>query len=190
VTVETLGEAWRAGWRVKARCAFGKRDGLKSIRECHRDYELDMETLVWTRGAAMPISDLSKRLRCPACRSLKVTVAFVPPPLKDEDRARSPALRDQADALPHVVQIIGPAGGVVKLVAASIDLAIARAAYEAAVTALTLDVGCFLALGHFGRTVARHPPAEPAPQVEPGAYNAEYARMREGLPKGRRREWK
>jgi hypothetical protein len=190
VTVETLGEAWRAGWRVKARCAFGKRDELKSVRECFRDYELDMETLVWTRGAAMPISDLSKRLRCPACRSLKVTVAFVPPPLKDEDRVRSPAPRDSGEALPHAVQIFGPSGGAVKLVAASADLEIARAAYEAAVKTLTLDAGCHLALGHFGRTVARHPPAEPGPQAEPGAYNAEYAKLREGLPKGRTRRWK
>lgn len=188
MTIETLGEAWSARWRVKARCAHGKRDAMKSIRE----YELDMETLVWTRGAAMPLADLSGRLRCPACRSLKVAVAFVPPPITDEDRVRGTPVREPGDELPHVVEIRSASGGTVKLLAASSDLALARAAYEAAVASQRLDEGCFLALGHFGRTVARHPPEAPAsppdPHEEP--YNVQYARMREGLPKGRKRRWK
>ncbi len=33
---ETLGEAHDLGWKVRVRCAFGKRDGMKSIRECTR----------------------------------------------------------------------------------------------------------------------------------------------------------
>jgi hypothetical protein len=48
--VETIGEAWQLGWRVTARCAWGKRDGLKTIRECRYSKELDMHTLVWTRA--------------------------------------------------------------------------------------------------------------------------------------------
>jgi hypothetical protein len=53
MAVETLGEALSYGWRVTARCAWGKhREGLKSKRECVYRAELDMETLVWTRGRA------------------------------------------------------------------------------------------------------------------------------------------
>ena len=48
--VETLGEAFYSGWRISVRCACGKRDGMKSRRECLYRRELDLETLVWTRG--------------------------------------------------------------------------------------------------------------------------------------------
>jgi hypothetical protein len=67
--VETLGEALSYRWRVTARCAHGKRDGMKSIRECVYNAELDMETLVWTRGRAFPLSRRESRLRCPLCGS-------------------------------------------------------------------------------------------------------------------------
>ena len=33
VAIETLGEALSRGWRVTARCAHGRRDGMKSIKE-------------------------------------------------------------------------------------------------------------------------------------------------------------
>src|SRR3954469_24493757 len=42
MATETLGEAWRLGWKLTARCAFGKRDGMKSIRECSYRAPLDM----------------------------------------------------------------------------------------------------------------------------------------------------
>lgn len=48
--VETIGEAYRVGWRIKVRCAFGTRDGMKSIRECKTRADLDLKTLVG-RGA-------------------------------------------------------------------------------------------------------------------------------------------
>ena len=56
MAVETLGEAWRLGWKLTARCAFGNRDGMKSIRQCIYRSELDMKTLVWTRGPNFPLS--------------------------------------------------------------------------------------------------------------------------------------
>src|SRR3954464_11979146 len=56
VSIETLGEAWRLGWRLTARCAFGNRDGMKSIRQCIYRAELDMQTLVWTRGPNFPLT--------------------------------------------------------------------------------------------------------------------------------------
>ena len=79
MTVETLGEALAYGWRVTARCAWGKRDGLKTKRECVYGAELDMQTLVWTRGRAFPLSRLESRLRCPACGSRDVRLMFTVP---------------------------------------------------------------------------------------------------------------
>ena len=74
--VETLGEAYRLGWQVTARCAFGKRDGMKSIRECTYRAQLDMQTLVWTRGPNFPLSSLESRLMCPQCGSRRVALIY------------------------------------------------------------------------------------------------------------------
>jgi hypothetical protein len=79
MTVETLGEALSYGWRVTARCAHGKRDGMKSIKECVYRAELDTETLVWTRGRSFPLSRLEPRLRCPMCGSPDVRLTFPVP---------------------------------------------------------------------------------------------------------------
>lgn len=76
--VETIGEAFSLGWRLKARCAYGKREGLKSIRDCTWTYDLDMLTLV-TRGRDFPLAILASRLRCPRCGSRLVSVVFIPP---------------------------------------------------------------------------------------------------------------
>ncbi len=86
MAIETIGEALDLGWRVHVRCAWGKRDAMKSIRECIKGYELDLETLVWTRGRAFPLARLESRLKCPRCGSRRVRLAFAPP-------ASSPALR-------------------------------------------------------------------------------------------------
>jgi hypothetical protein len=40
---------------------------MKSIKECVYRAELDMETLVWTRGRSFPLSCLETRLRCLMC---------------------------------------------------------------------------------------------------------------------------
>ena len=77
--VETIGVARSLGWRVHMRCAWGRREGLKSIRECKYRRELDLETLICTRGAAFPLSNLESRLKCPQCGSRRVTVVFEPP---------------------------------------------------------------------------------------------------------------
>jgi hypothetical protein len=67
--VATLGEAHDLGWSLRARCGFGTRDGMKSIRECIHSYDLDLPTLVCTRGREFPLSLLASRLRCPRCGS-------------------------------------------------------------------------------------------------------------------------
>jgi hypothetical protein len=50
MSVETIGEAYAASRRVKVRCAWGPRDGMKRVRECVYGAELDLQTLIWTRG--------------------------------------------------------------------------------------------------------------------------------------------
>jgi hypothetical protein len=79
MVVETIGEAWQLGWRVTARCAHGKRDGMKSIRECICTYDLDMSTLIWTRGKNFPLDLLASRLKCPRCGSSSISLLFHTP---------------------------------------------------------------------------------------------------------------
>jgi hypothetical protein len=79
--VETIGEAFSLGWRVIARCARGREDGptSRSSRECTYRRELDLETLVCTRGRAFPLSSLESRLRCPRCGNRHMVVMFETP---------------------------------------------------------------------------------------------------------------
>ena len=79
MSVETLKDALSAGWRVHAKCLGGKVDNGKSTAKCVNQRELDLETLVWTRGN-IPISLLSERMKCPRCGSRRVTLMFTPPP--------------------------------------------------------------------------------------------------------------
>ena len=34
-------------------CAFGPREGMKRVRGCKASFRLDLETLIWTRGASL-----------------------------------------------------------------------------------------------------------------------------------------
>ena len=79
MAVETIGEAFTLGWRVRMRCALGPRDGMKRVRECDFRCELDLQTLVCTRGTAMPLSLLPERLKCLRCGSRRVALVFEPP---------------------------------------------------------------------------------------------------------------
>jgi hypothetical protein len=79
MAIETLGEAMDRGWRIKVRCAWGNRDGMKTRRACVFGGELDMTTLVWTRGRDCPLDLLSRLMRCPRCGSRRVRVAFEVP---------------------------------------------------------------------------------------------------------------
>jgi DNA-directed RNA polymerase subunit RPC12/RpoP len=76
MAVETIGEAYMLGWRIHARCGWGRREAMKSVRGCLGKAELDLHTLVWTRGAAFPISQLDGRLKCPLCGSRRVALIF------------------------------------------------------------------------------------------------------------------
>jgi hypothetical protein len=74
--VETIGEAYMLGWRIHVRCAWGRREAMKSVRGCLGRGELDLRTLIWTRGAEFPISMLDSRLKCPLCGSRRVALIF------------------------------------------------------------------------------------------------------------------
>ena len=76
MSIETLAEARDAGVRITARCAWGRRQGMKTIRECRASIRLDLDTLIWTRGGAFPISMLEGRLKCPGCGSRRVVLLF------------------------------------------------------------------------------------------------------------------
>jgi hypothetical protein len=81
--VETLGEAYRLGWRAQACCIWsGPNPKSRHHRlriECNTTADLDMKTLIWTRGARFPLKLLESRPRCPSCGKLGVTVLFAIP---------------------------------------------------------------------------------------------------------------
>ena len=49
------------------------------MRRCVYRKQLDLDTLVCTRGPNFPLSRLESRLICPACGSRRVPVVFEPP---------------------------------------------------------------------------------------------------------------
>ena len=66
--VNTLGNALSLGWRVFARCKHGQQDHGSHARRCSYRAELDLETLVWTRGRDFTLARLAIRLKCPEIR--------------------------------------------------------------------------------------------------------------------------
>jgi hypothetical protein len=83
MSIQTLGEAWRLGWRLTVRCIWGvdnphSRSKRRTI-ECDTIAELDLKTLVWTRGDGFPIDQLEARLKCPRCGSRRVKILFSVP---------------------------------------------------------------------------------------------------------------
>jgi hypothetical protein len=69
------------GWGVIVKCNTidGWKEGHRNkALSCHSSHEMDMKTLVWTRGAIL-VTQLSGRLRCPACGNEKVIVLFEVP---------------------------------------------------------------------------------------------------------------
>ena len=57
--IETIGEALDTSWKLRVVCAWGKRDAMKSVRECVESYDVDLapwfgrvagtsQSLVWT----------------------------------------------------------------------------------------------------------------------------------------------
>jgi hypothetical protein len=80
MTVETLGDAHSYGWRITARCIGGVEEDRRSRRDCVYRAELDVSTLLWTRGRDFPLARLETRLKCPRCGSRRVALMFSVPP--------------------------------------------------------------------------------------------------------------
>lgn len=74
--VETLRDAYRAGWTAKARCLGRDASTKKGTRPCLQTVDLDLGTLVWTRGRDFPLARLPERLMCPACGCRRMLVTF------------------------------------------------------------------------------------------------------------------
>jgi hypothetical protein len=79
MSIETLGDAFTHSWRVTARCTGGLEDNRNHARPCIYREELDVHTLVWTRGRNFPLARLESRLMCPRCSSRRVVLMFQPP---------------------------------------------------------------------------------------------------------------
>jgi len=61
------------------RCLYDGREGMKHKPACGYRKDLDLETLVCTRGRAFPIARIADRLRCPRCGCKDMTVMFSAP---------------------------------------------------------------------------------------------------------------
>ena len=61
---------------------------MKRRRECVYGGELDLSTLIWTRGSTFPLAMLETRLKCPRCGSRRVVVLFEPPSMRHTMRVR------------------------------------------------------------------------------------------------------
>ncbi len=66
--IATLGEAHDLGWRIRVYCRFGKREAMKSIRACTAYVEVDLATLLWTRGRDFPIAPTRQPDEMPSLR--------------------------------------------------------------------------------------------------------------------------
>ena len=91
--IETLGDALNHGVTATMACASGMRDGMKSIAECKYRKDLDMETLVCTRGRDFPMARLAERLRCPRCGSRRVRLMWQVPSTPSEEASRMSSSR-------------------------------------------------------------------------------------------------
>jgi hypothetical protein len=69
-----LGEAFLAGLSPHVRCLREKRRGPVKIDPCGYHADLDLESLIWTRGASFPCGRLRQRLRCPRCGGISVEI--------------------------------------------------------------------------------------------------------------------
>jgi len=79
---ESLGEAWKLDWRVRdRRLLIGPKPKSRDRTTvwCDTTAELDMKTLVCTRGERMPLETLRERLKCHRCGNRQIPVYFEVP---------------------------------------------------------------------------------------------------------------
>jgi hypothetical protein len=75
-SIETLLKLATPACASPPHCGWGRREAMKTLRECKASIRPDLETLIWTRGGAFPISMLEGRLKCPRCGSRRVLLLF------------------------------------------------------------------------------------------------------------------
>lgn len=86
---QTLGGAFLAGFNLRAICLRGGYRGPVRIEPCGYAANLDMETLIWAKGAKYPCWRLMNgRLRCPRCGGVSVELAWMPNASPDSRAAR------------------------------------------------------------------------------------------------------
>jgi hypothetical protein len=85
----TLGAAFLAGLQPHGHCRRGKRMGIVKVEPCGYSAALDLESIIWTRGAKFPCWRLPQRLRCPRCGGMSVEVAWLPGPPPGVHAARA-----------------------------------------------------------------------------------------------------
>jgi hypothetical protein len=87
--ISTIGEAHDLGWKIRVYCREWKGHAMKKHRGCIAQIDIDLPTLVWTRGRDWPISDIGTRMKCIRCGGRLVSVALEPPPVNDRKAARA-----------------------------------------------------------------------------------------------------
>jgi hypothetical protein len=92
---QTLGAAYLAGLQPHAKYQCRNRMEIVKVEPCGYDAMLDLESLIWTRGAKYPCWRLAQRLKCPRCGGMSIEVAWVP--------GASPAARRSRDLYQCVV---------------------------------------------------------------------------------------
>jgi len=50
----------------------------RTTNVCRTTTELDVQTLLWTRGETFPLDMLESRLKCPRCGGRRIQVIFEP----------------------------------------------------------------------------------------------------------------
>jgi hypothetical protein len=74
--VETIEEAYMLGWRILVRCAWGRREAMKSVGACLAKAELDLHTLVGPEAPPSPSRALRTGSSVPLCGSRRVSIVF------------------------------------------------------------------------------------------------------------------
>lgn len=107
-SIKTLGQAYSAGWTIQMRCIRGRHRGIVKIDECGWRSDLDMKTLVCTRGRAFPLSSLPSRLVCPNCGDRGAELIYhVPGGNIPNFQPKSPWREDRADgSLAHWLEAL------------------------------------------------------------------------------------
>jgi hypothetical protein len=96
MAIETVRDVWMAGGKIHFRCTWGRRAGLKTVRECGFRYEIDLMTFMITRGRACLIADLGQKVRCPMCGSKSVSIGITLPGTAGEGAMNNDAARRTA----------------------------------------------------------------------------------------------